>query len=83
MAQKHFTRSVLFIKVELLIEFNVQQLYNNYNCILFSFVVTESDRLPLAPAFFCKKCFRAFHYDDDQRVGHFKAYHYLDHAGTE
>ncbi|CAK5007661.1 unnamed protein product [Meloidogyne enterolobii] len=48
-----------------------------------SFVVTESDRLPNSPAFFCSTCFTAFHYDNGQRIGNFKAYHYLNHAGTE
>ncbi|KAL3092344.1 hypothetical protein niasHT_026883 [Heterodera trifolii] len=48
-----------------------------------SFVVTESDRLPMTPAFFCRKCFRAFHYDGEQRIGQFKAFHFMDHAGTE
>uniref|UniRef100_A0A914LYR0 snRNA-activating protein complex subunit 3 n=1 Tax=Meloidogyne incognita TaxID=6306 RepID=A0A914LYR0_MELIC len=48
-----------------------------------SFVVTESDRLPNSPAFFCSTCFSAFHYDNGQRIGNFKAYHYLNHAGTE
>uniref|UniRef100_A0A914HUV6 snRNA-activating protein complex subunit 3 n=1 Tax=Globodera rostochiensis TaxID=31243 RepID=A0A914HUV6_GLORO len=48
-----------------------------------SFVVTESDRLPMTPAFFCRKCFRAFHYDGEQRIGQFRAFHYMVHAGTE
>lgn len=56
-------------------------------CVCYStvagLVVTESDRLPMAPAFFCTKCFTSFHYDNGQRIGNFKAYHYLSHAGIE
>jgi hypothetical protein len=48
-----------------------------------SYIVTESDRLPMSPAFFCDKCFRIFHYDNGQRIGLFKAYHYVNHAGIE
>uniref|UniRef100_A0A915DQJ2 snRNA-activating protein complex subunit 3 n=1 Tax=Ditylenchus dipsaci TaxID=166011 RepID=A0A915DQJ2_9BILA len=47
------------------------------------FVVTESDRMPMCPAYMCYSCFRSFHYDGDTRIGNFTAYHYIDRAGME
>jgi snRNA-activating protein complex subunit 3 len=45
--------------------------------------VTESDRMPMAPAFMCMECFRAFHFERNRRMGQFKAFHYIDRSGIE
>ncbi|KAI1723338.1 snRNA-activating protein complex subunit 3 [Ditylenchus destructor] len=47
------------------------------------FVVTESDRMAASPAHMCESCFKSFHYDGNNRIGNFKAYHYTDRAGFE
>lgn len=48
------------------------------------YVITESDRIPTCPAFLCVNCFSKFNYDHNgQRIGQFKALHFVNHAGTE
>jgi len=43
-----------------------------------SFIITESDRIPICPAFMCTQCFNEFHYEGDKRIGQFTAFHYID-----
>uniref|UniRef100_A0AC34RQ16 snRNA-activating protein complex subunit 3 n=1 Tax=Panagrolaimus sp. JU765 TaxID=591449 RepID=A0AC34RQ16_9BILA len=45
-----------------------------------AFIISESDRIPICPAFMCSDCFNEFHYEGDNRIGDFKAFHYIDHA---
>ncbi|XP_063978030.1 snRNA-activating protein complex subunit 3 isoform X2 [Diachasmimorpha longicaudata] len=39
-------------------------------------IVTESDRVPHDPCYFCEGCFRSFNYVDWVKLGTFKAYRY-------
>ncbi|XP_015109445.2 snRNA-activating protein complex subunit 3 [Diachasma alloeum] len=39
-------------------------------------IVTESDRVPHDPCYFCEQCFMSFNYIDGRKLGTFKAYRY-------
>ncbi|XP_011306648.1 snRNA-activating protein complex subunit 3 [Fopius arisanus] len=39
-------------------------------------IVTESDRVPHDPCYFCEQCFFSFNYLNGQKLGKFKAYRY-------
>uniref|UniRef100_A0A7E4ZU57 snRNA-activating protein complex subunit 3 n=1 Tax=Panagrellus redivivus TaxID=6233 RepID=A0A7E4ZU57_PANRE len=45
-----------------------------------AFIVPESDRIPHCPAFMCTNCFNAFNYNNDTRIGDFKAFHFIDQS---
>uniref|UniRef100_A0AC35FKU6 snRNA-activating protein complex subunit 3 n=1 Tax=Panagrolaimus sp. PS1159 TaxID=55785 RepID=A0AC35FKU6_9BILA len=45
-----------------------------------TFIISESDRIPLHPAFMCTPCFNTFHYEGDNRIGTFRAFHYIEHG---
>ena len=40
-------------------------------------VTTENQRVSEDPFFYCDGCFRDFNYDD-KKIGHFRAYNYVD-----
>ena len=58
----------------------------NYFCNLCDlnsakWMVFENNRLPSSPFFFCENCFFTFNYDKNkQKIGHFKAYPYVDNS---
>lgn len=42
-------------------------------------IVLENKRLPDEPYFFCHQCFMSFNYDSKKKkIGHFKAFRYVD-----
>ncbi|XP_015785237.1 snRNA-activating protein complex subunit 3 [Tetranychus urticae] len=44
-------------------------------------IVLENKRLPYEPYFFCNQCFMSFNYDSEKKkIGHFKAFRYLDES---
>uniref|UniRef100_A0A914XVJ9 snRNA-activating protein complex subunit 3 n=1 Tax=Panagrolaimus superbus TaxID=310955 RepID=A0A914XVJ9_9BILA len=45
-----------------------------------TFIISESDRIPHHPAFMCTSCFNSFHYEGDNRIGTFRAFHYIEHS---
>ncbi|KAG7199293.1 hypothetical protein KM043_018149 [Ampulex compressa] len=51
-------------------------------CGLFSayWIVTDSDRIPHNPCFFCDACFKSYNYINKKKVGNFKAYAYPCHT---
>lgn len=44
-------------------------------------IVFDNKRVPENPCYFCKQCFFAFNYDEnDQKIGSFRAYHHIDRS---